>query len=329
MDIVIAGGGVSAFEAALAARKNAPDARVAVYSEESLPPYRRPALPGLICAEKAEAEKIFIRPESFYRDNGIELHLSCPLEALDLPSGTAMFGGAGAVKYDRLVLAVGGRAFVPPLPGARGENVVTLRNFADLLDIRARLAAGAREATLVGAGILGLEAADALLACGVRVTLLEHADRLLSRNISPEDSLFMTRTLAEMPGLRLICNADTREVTPEGVVLADGTRIRSDFVLFSTGSRPALEKIPPEIARERAVTVDAFMRTSVPGVFACGDCAQFEGKVCGLYTTSRAMAAVAGANAAGASVAYVPKNDAIMLNTLGFKKASDGKVTKK
>lgn len=329
MDIIIAGGGVSAFEAALAARKTAPAARVAVYSEESLPPYRRPALPGLVCAEKAEAEKIFIRPESFYRDNGIELHLDRPLESLDPASGTAVFCGAGTVKYDSFVLAVGGRAFVPPLPGARGKNVVTLRSFADLLDIRARLAAGAREVTLVGAGILGLEAADALLKCGVRVTLLESADRLLPRNISPEDSSFMMRTLAERADLRILCNADTREVTPEGVVLADGTCIASDFVLFSTGSRPALEKIPPEIARERGVIVDAFMRTGVPGVFACGDCVQFEGKVCGLYTTSRAMAAVAGTNAAGGSVSYVPKNDAIMLNTLGFKMASDGKVTKK
>ena len=329
MDIIIIGGGVSAFEAAVAARKTAPDARIAVYSAESLPPYRRPALPGLICAEEADVRKILIRPQDFYEKNAIELHLGSRLETVDTAGKTAVFSSGEAIRYGRLVLAVGGQAFVPPLPGADGKNVVTLRDFDDLLDIRARLEAGAREVTLVGAGILGLEAADALLARGVRVTLLEHADRLLSRNVSPEDSSFMMRTLAEMPDLSLICNADTREVTPEGVVLADGTRIGSDFVLFSTGSRPAVGGLPPQLPRDRGLLVDDHMRTGAKDIFACGDCVQFEGKVCGLYTTARAMAAVAGANAAGADAVYVPKADAIMLNTLGFKMSNDGKVTKK
>ena len=329
MDIIIAGGSVSAFEAAVAARKAAPHARVAVYSAESFPPYRRPALPGLICAEEADVRKILIRPQDFYEKNAIELHLDSRLETVDAADKTADFGGGRAVHYDRLVVAAGGRAFVPPLPGAEGKNVVTLRNFDDLLGIRARLEAGAREVTVVGAGILGLETADALLKRGVRVTLLEHADRLLSRNVSPEDSLFMTRTLAEMPGLSLICNADTREVTSEGVVLADGTRIRSDFVLFSTGSRPAIDGFLPQLPRDRGFLVDDRMRTGVKDIFACGDCVQFDGKVCGLYTTSRAMAAVAGANAAGADAVYTPKADTIVLNTLGFKMSNDGKVTKK
>ncbi|MBQ9503324.1 MAG: NAD(P)/FAD-dependent oxidoreductase [Lentisphaeria bacterium] len=329
MDIVIAGGSVSAFEAAAAARRTAPEARIAVYSAESVPPYRRPALPGLICAAEADAEKILIRPRDFYGKNAIELHLGTRLETVDPAKKTAVFSGGAAVSYDRLVVAVGGRAFVPDLPGAKGGNVFSLRNFDDLVSIRAKLAAGARTAVVVGGGILGLEAVDALLKCGIGVTLLEQADRLLSRNISPEDSLMMMRALEEIKNFRLVCRAETREVTGKGVVLADGTLISGDLVLFSTGSRPAIDGFLPQLPRERGLLVDDRMRTGVEDIFACGDCVQFGGKVCGLYAISRAMAAVAGVNAAGGGTVYMPKADAIMLNTLGFRMSNDGKVTKK
>jgi NAD(P)H-nitrite reductase large subunit len=329
MDIVIAGGSVSAFEAAVSARKTAPDARIDIYSAEPFPPYRRPALPGLICAAEADVSKILIRPEDFYEKNAIGLHLGTRLETVDPAEKTAAFSGAGTVPYDRLVVAAGGRAFVPDLPGSKGENVFSLRDFSDLLAIRAKLAAGARRAVVVGAGILGLEAADAFLKCGMSVTLLEHADRLLSRSISAGDALMMMRAIEEIPNLELICLAETREVTLQGVILADGRLIPGDLVLFSTGSRPAIDGFLPQLPRDRGLLVDDRMRTGIKDIFACGDCVQFEGKVCGLYTTCRAMAAVAGANAAGADAVYTPKADTIVLNTLGFKMANDGKVTKK
>ena len=218
---------------------------------------------------------------------------------------------------------------MPDLPGSKGENVFSLRDFSDLLAIRAKLAAGARRAVVVGAGILGLEAADAFLKCGMSVTLLEHADRLLSRSISAGDALMMMRAIEEIPNLELICLAETREVTLQGVILADGRLIPGDLVLFSTGGRPAIDGFLPQLPRDRGLLVDDRMRTGIKDIFACGDCVQFEGKVCGLYTTCRAMAAVAGANAAGADAVYTPKADTIVLNTLGFKMANDGKVTKK
>ena len=329
MDIVIVGGGVSAFEAAVAARQNCPECNIVIHSAEKVLPYRRPALPGLIAAGEADLEKMFIRKEDFYTRNNISVVLNSRLTAMDTARKELTFNGSQICRYDRLVLATGGKAFVPPLPGADRENVFTLRNLADLTALREKIAGGASKFTVIGGGILGLEVVDALLKCQVKVTLLERSGRLLQKNISPDDSRMMMETLADVPGFRLICNASAKEITAQGVLLESGETVESDIVIFSTGSTPELSGISSDIAVDRGIIVDARMQSSVPDVFACGDNSQFEGNVCGLYTTSRAMAAVAGANAAGVVTEYVPKQNTITLNVLGFKMTNDGKVTKK
>ena len=328
MDIVIVGGGVSAFEAAVAARKNCPDCNIVIHSAEKVLPYRRPALPGLISASEEEFEKMFIRKEEFYAQNNISVVLDSRLTGMDTAKKELTFNGSQVCRYDKLVLATGGKAFVPPLPGADKENVFTLRTLADLIALRKKIASGAEKFTIIGGGILGLEVVDALLKCQVKVTLLERSGRLLQKNVSPEDSQMMMDSLKEVPNFKLICNAAAREITDSGVLLESGEVIESDVILFSTGSIPELSGISSDIAVERGIIVNSRMQSSVADVFACGDNSQFEGHVCGLYTTSRAMAAVAGANAAGGETEYIPKKNSIMLNVLGFKMASDGSVQK-
>ena len=329
MDIIIAGGGVSAFEAAAAARKNCADCNIVIHSAENIPPYRRPALPGLIAAGEEEIAKIFIRKEDFYQQNNITLVLNSRLTGMDPDKKEVTFNGSQTCHYDKLILATGGKAFLPPLPGVEQENVLTLRNYADLTALRQKIAGGARKITVVGGGILGLEIVDSLLKCQVSVTLLERSERLLKRDVSPEDSQMMMESLADLENFKLICSADTAQITPQGVVLESGEIVESDVIIFSTGSRPELSGISSGIAVDRGIIVDSHMQSNLSDVFACGDNAQFDGKVCGLYTTSRAMAAVAGSCAAGVLTEYIPKQNTISLNTLGFKMSSDGKVTKK
>lgn len=329
MKIIIAGGGVAAFEAAAAARKTSQDCVIEIHSAENVPPYRRPALPGLICAGELDPGKIFIRKDEFYRENRITLYLDSRMTSMDPGKKEVTFNGNELCSYDRLILATGGRAFIPQIPGAENSNVLALRRLDDLEKLRSALSAGAKKITIAGGGILGIEIADALLECGAEVTLVERSERLLKRDISAEDSQMMMESLAGVKNFRLLCNASVKEVTPSGAVLTDGRELSSDLVIFSTGSRPELAGISKEIAVDRGILVNSRMETGVPGVFACGDNCEFDGKVCGLYTTSRAMAAVAGTNAAGGDMEYVPKANSIMLNALGFKMSSDGKVTKK
>ena len=329
MNILIVGGGVAAFEAAVAARKQSADCSITICSAENVPPYRRPALPGLIFADEEELARIFIRKESFYAENRIELRLNMRLTAVDPQKHEAVFNDETRLPYDKLILATGGRAFVPPVPGSELDTVLTLRTLEDLKKLRSRLKAGAGNVVIIGGGILGLEIADALLRSGAAVSVLENADRLLSRNISPEDSLWMMGKLEQIENFKLICCASTREITPQGVVLEDGRVIPGDLVIFSTGSRPVLAGIPQGIGVDRGILVDSHMQSSLPDIYACGDNAQFKDSVCGLYTTARAMAAIAGNCAAGGNDEYIPKQNNIMLNTLGFKMSNDGKVTEK
>ena len=102
MDIIIAGGGVSAFEAALAARKSSPDCNIIIHSAESIPPYRRPALPGLISASEEEFAKIFIRKEDFYQANNIQLVLNSRLTGMDPAKKEVTFNGTQICRYDKL-----------------------------------------------------------------------------------------------------------------------------------------------------------------------------------------------------------------------------------
>jgi nitrite reductase (NADH) large subunit len=329
MDIIIAGGGVSAFEAALAARKSSPDCNIIIHSAESVPPYRRPALPGLISASEEEFAKIFIRKEDFYQANNIQLVLNSRLTGMDPAKKEVTFNGTQICRYDKLILATGGKAFLPPIPGIERDNVFALRTYDDLIRLRKKIAAGAEKFTIVGGGILGLELADALLKCNVAVTLLERSERLLKKDVSPEDSQMMMEKLQTVENFKLICSASTCEVTDKGVLLESGEIISSDVVIFSTGSRPELSGISSEITVDRGIVVNSRMESNIPDVYACGDNSQYDGNVCGLYTTSRAMAAVAGNNAAGNLTEYVPKHNSITLNVLGFKMSSDGKVTVK
>ena len=329
MDIIIVGGGVSAFEAALAARKSCQDCNIVIHSAESIPPYRRPALPGLIAASEEEFSKIFIRKEDFYQENNIKLILNSRLTGMDTAKKEVTFNDSEVCHYDKLILATGGKAFLPPIPGIDRENVFSLRTYSDLIRLRQKIASGAKKFTIVGGGILGLELADALLKSGVCVTLLERSDCLLKKDVSPEDSQMMMDKLRTVENFKLICSASTCEVTEQGVLLESGEVIESDAVIFSTGSRPELTGIAPEIKVERGIVVNSHMESSIPDVFACGDNSQYDGLVCGLYTTSRAMAAVAGNNASGNVTEYIPKQNSISLNVLGFKMSSDGKVTVK
>jgi nitrite reductase (NADH) large subunit len=228
-----------------------------------------------------------------------------------------------------VILATGGKAFLPPIPGIERDNVFALRTYDDLIRLRKKIAAGAEKFTIVGGGILGLELADALLKCNVAVTLLERSERLLKKDVSPEDSQMMMEKLQTVENFKLICSASTCEVTDKGVLLESGEVISSDVVIFSTGSRPELSGISSEITVDRGIVVNSRMESNIPDVYACGDNSQYDGNVCGLYTTSRAMAAVAGNNAAGNLTEYVPKHNSITLNVLGFKMSSDGKVTVK
>jgi NAD(P)H-nitrite reductase large subunit len=168
---VVVGGNVAGVTAAKRIRDLDPGSQVALYTEEPYPYYYRPRLWEYI-AGQIQPEDTYYRPVEWYAQQGIDLHLSSRVEQFDPESKTLGLQNGDTVSYDRLLIATGGRSFVPPVEGVKLAGVYELRTLDDAKGIVAR-AEQVQEAVLIGGGLLGLETAKALSDRGLRVTVVE------------------------------------------------------------------------------------------------------------------------------------------------------------
>ncbi|MBR7108128.1 MAG: NAD(P)/FAD-dependent oxidoreductase [Lentisphaeria bacterium] len=304
MKIVIIGGGVAAFEAANAARKFSFEAEITLVSNEEVLPYRRPALSGLLADFKINEKAFFIKPESFYEEQRITVRLNTRCTAI--AADHVILDDASVVPFDKLVIATGGVACRPPLPGADNKNVFTFRTYADLKKLDAALK-NVSSAVVIGGGVLGLELAESMLKRNIKVTVLEMMPRIFAGKLSETESADVEAKLAEIPDLTLKFGVKVKEFTSAGAVLEDGTLVPGDIIICSAGSRPALggsAELPVETGR--GIIVDAMMRSSCENIFAAGDAAQFGDRCFGLYNDARTTGMIAGTNAAGGNEIFSP-----------------------
>lgn len=319
-DIIIAGGGVAAFECACAARKQNPDVKITIYSEEEVLPYRRPALSALAASDGEIPGTFFIKSKEFYDANSIDVKCSVRVEKINPAAHTVELSDGQVVSYGKLIIATGSAARRIPVPGADGENCFVLRDYRDLMLIRRRVKAD--RCAVIGGGLLGLELADSLLKRGCSVTIIEGADRLLPRNLDVVGSGIIKNKISKCGNLELLVGKKVREITQSSVVLDDGT-VPCDKVFFSTGVTPVYPECDG-LAVDRGIVVDQNMKSSIEDIYAAGDCAQFGQSVCGLYTTASAMGKIAGVCVAGGNAGYVADTPAARLNALGVKLFSAG-----
>lgn len=276
--VVVIGAGQAGASCVAKLRNGGFEGRITLIGAEPCPPYQRPPLSKGYLLGEMTLERLFLRPEAFYADQGITLKTNCRVTAID-PEARVLSISDGEIVYDELVLAIGS---VPRrLPAAIGgalEGVFTVRDLADVDAMAPRFVKGAK-VLIVGGGYIGLEAAAVAAKLGLEVTLVEMADRILQRVAAPETSDYFRAlhqqhgvTLREGVGLdRLL--GDT-QVT--GARLSDGTEIAADFVITGVGIEPDVmlaEAAGIEI--ENGIKVDAQGHTTVPGIWAAGDCTSF------------------------------------------------------
>lgn len=272
--VIVVGGGQAGFSAASTLRASGYDGPVTVLAAEPHPPYQRPPL-----SKKAHTGPVRVElvPESFYRDRDIDLRLGDEVTALDLTARTVLTRTGTRVSYDHLVLATGARNRPLPVPGAELPGVHALRSLDDALTI-GRALTTARDVVVVGGGFIGLELARVALAGGARVTVVELADRLLSRAVSAELEPSL-RQRHERAGIRILTGTAVRALEGEGrverVVTEQGV-LPADLVVYGIGAVPR-----DELARQAGlavhdgVLVDEQLRSVTdPRVSAVGDCAR-------------------------------------------------------
>ena len=317
MRIAILGGGVAAFEAANAARKTSADAEITIYSAESMLPYRRPALSGMLADFKINEKMFFIKPESFYGENRISVRLNtCCVE---IKENSLIMADGSVAAFDRLIIATGGYACRPNIPGSDRANVCTFRSVADLEKLDKALNQVSK-AVVVGAGVLGLELAESLMKRNIDVTVLEMAPRLFSRLLNEEQSAEVAAKLQSFENLHLEFGVAVTSIDDSGVNLADNRSIPADIVLFAAGSRPQFpEKYPANLQINRGIVVDKNMQSSLPGIYAAGDVVEFENRCFGLYNDARNTGMVAGTNAAGGNAEFQAAASPVRCFCLGLK----------
>jgi NADPH-dependent 2,4-dienoyl-CoA reductase/sulfur reductase-like enzyme/nitrite reductase/ring-hydroxylating ferredoxin subunit len=272
---VILGGGAAGFAAAERLRREGYAGRLTLLSADDAAPYDRPNLSKDYLAGTAPEEWIPLRPEGFYAENGIELRLGVTVGAID-PTGRRVLlaGSAGELPFDRLLLATGAEPVRPPIPGADGPQVRTLRS---LRDSRAVIEAArtARHAVLIGAGFIGLEVAASLRARGLTVHVVAPEARPLERVLGPELG-DLVRQLHEEQGIVFHLGEEVAAIEPGWVHLKRGQSLDAELIILGTGVRPRTELAERAgLGVENGVLVDEYLQTSAPGIFAAGDIARW------------------------------------------------------
>ena len=326
---VIVGAGIAAVSAAEAIRNAAPRAEITLIASEGPPPYYRLNLTRYLAGE-IDTHALPIHPLEWYKQNRITLVSGARTETLDLEGRRVIAAGGGEHPFERLILATGAHAFIPPIPGADREGVVTLRTTEDAERILAAALRG-DPVVVIGGGVLSLETAGALAHRGADVTLLEGHEWLMPRQLDREAGELLGAHVARI-GIRLERRAQTREIAGEGrasrIELADGRSIPAALVVLATGVRPNTH-----LARRaglqvnQGVVVHNSMASSAAEVYAAGDVAEHNGVLYGTLAASQYQGSIAGMNAAGLRVSYGGRPRSNTLKVLGLELMSVGQFS--
>jgi nitrite reductase (NADH) large subunit len=315
MRVVVAGNGLAGTIAAKTLRELDPDVEIAVFAAETHPYYPRPNLIEFL-AGTLPLERVFAFPPGWNERSRIDVRLGLAVEKILPETRELLVAGGGREPYDRLLLAHGSSAAVPPIPGADKKGVFTLKTLDDAQAILDFLKGRSRVA-LIGGGVLGLEIARALTLRGAAVTVVEFFDRLLPRQLDAAGAAVL-RGQVEKLGIDVRLGATTEGILGEGEArglrLKGGEEIAADMVVVAAGVKPNLD-----IARaagltvERGLVVNDALETSRPGVFAAGDIVQHRGRIYGIIPAAFDQARAAAYNILGQDKPY---RGSVVSNTL-------------
>ncbi|MEV6047102.1 nitrite reductase large subunit NirB [Streptomyces xanthochromogenes] len=331
--IVVVGHGMvgQRFLEALAERGATGRARVVVLCEEPRPAYDRVRLTSYFTG--TTPDELGLVPADFMRRNAIELHIGDPAESIDRAARTVTARSGRTFPYDTLVLATGSFPFLPPVPGKDLPGCFVYRTIEDVLAVEA-YAKTATTGTVVGGGLLGLEAAGALSGLGLDTHIVEFAPRLMPAQVDEGGGAALLRTIENM-GLTVHTGVGAREITADddghvkGMTLSDSSHLSTDLVIFSAGVRPR-DQLARDcglaVGERGGIVVDAQCRTSDPAVFAIGECAlAADGRVYGLVAPGYDMAETAADTIAGtAERTFTGADLSTKLKLLGVDVASFG-----
>ena len=329
--VLIIGNGIAGATAAFTLRQLDTEKRITVVTDEEYPLYTICALPHFLCDE-LEKEGLMIKTPTDYEQSGIHLLTKKTVSAIDPQKKKTYFTDGDSLSYDTLVLATGSYPLRLPLNGVDLPGVFFLKNLDD-----AKAIAGhpCEKAVVVGSGAVGIETALSLMKRGAEVTIVELLDRILPRALDKKPADVLAGML-ENAGIRVLTSEKLMAIKGDNRVAGvttDKREIPCDLVVLGAGMRPNVslaKEMGCEIGETGGVKVDEFMKTSVNGVYACGDCAETIDMFTNtktlsmLWNNAKRQGNVVGHNLAGVPMAYPGSENVTSLECLGVHVASFG-----
>jgi NADPH-dependent 2,4-dienoyl-CoA reductase/sulfur reductase-like enzyme/nitrite reductase/ring-hydroxylating ferredoxin subunit len=272
--IVLVGGGAAGFAAAERLRREQYRGAIVMISDDEAVPVDRPNLSKDYLVGKAPEDWIPLRKEAFYAKNGIDLRLGTKVASIDVRASEVVLADETRVAFDKLLLATGAEPVRLTIPGAAQPHVHTLRSLADSRRIIAQFGA-ARHAVVVGASFIGLEVAAALRTRGIDVHVVAPEERPMERVLGRQMGDFI-RALHEENGVVFHLGATVASIGASEILLTNGTNLAADLIVAGIGVQPRVDLAERAgLATDRGVLVDAYLETSVSGIYAAGDIARW------------------------------------------------------
>jgi nitrite reductase (NADH) large subunit len=326
----VLGGGIAGVSVAEKLREAGVDSDIALVNSEPHHLYNRMGISRVIYGRSAMSG-LYLLPDNWFGDQRIDSWLNTLVSSVDVAEHTVRVATGETLEWDHLVFATGARAVVPDIAEIGLPGSFALREAGDAAQIRAHAQrVGAHRAVIGGGGLLGLEGAYSLHRLGLRATVLERGGRLLSRGIDAAASELL-RGYLDRTGIDVRTTVSATALTGDGrveaVVLSDGTTLPCDVFLYAVGVQPNAELAAAAgITVQRGIVVDDRMRTSVPDVYACGDVAEFGGRVWGLWPTAVRQAEIVAAGLLGDDERFDLIDPPTILKGVGVTLISAGRV---
>jgi len=282
--LVVVGNGMAGVATVEQILKHRHSFEITIFGDETHVNYNRILLSSVLAGEKS-ADEIVLNDIDWYKSNDIRARLGCRVTKIDRARGVVVDESGTETGYDRLILATGSSAFVPPIAGLDKRNVHVFRTLDDTRALLMKARPGLKTA-VIGGGLLGLEAARGLQLRGCDVTVVHLVDTLMERQLDAMGGAYLTRKIESL-GMRVLLQKQTQALLGnghvEGLKFSTGDEIEADLVVFAAGIRPNAA-----LAREcgletgRGIVVNDYLETSDANIFAVGECTEHRGQTFGL-----------------------------------------------
>lgn len=318
---LIVGNGTAAAGGITGIRKADPDGSITVISGEDRHVYSRPLISYWL-EGRVKTENMHYRGDDFYQANGVEVYFGVRAEAVDPESRVVTLSDGTAIRYEKLLAATGSHPFVPPIEGKdKAADAFTFTTMDDAEGIRAVLTPASR-VVILGAGLIGLKAAEALLGQCESIIVADLAERVLPSVLDADSSAIYADYLRKL-GLDLRLGTSITRIGDHSVTLSDDSTLPYDILILAVGTRPAGELLQAAGAEiGRGIVTDVKQATSLPDVYAAGDCTQSHDIASGtdknlaILPNAYMQGETAGINMAGGEAVY---DQAFPVNSMGFK----------